>query len=40
MPVGRQIDTEQLVKALIKGLGFLVGQLKKVLKGGTYIINT
>jgi len=29
----KSIDTEQLIKALIKGLGFLVGQLKKVLKG-------
>lgn len=28
-----EISTEQLIKALIKGLGFLVGQLKKVLKG-------
>jgi len=26
-------DVEQLIKALIKGLGFLVGQLKKVLRG-------
>lgn len=28
-----EISTEQLIKALIKGLGFLIGQLKKVLKG-------
>jgi len=27
------IDTKELLKAIIKGLGFLVGQLKKVLKG-------
>ena len=26
-------EVEQLIKALIKGLGFLVGQLKKVLRG-------
>jgi len=29
----KEIEIEQLIKALIKGLGFLVGQLKKVLKG-------
>ncbi|GEM_PF-3059956 len=29
----KEISTEQLIKALIKGLGFLVGQLRKVLKG-------
>lgn len=28
-----KIEIEQLIKALIKGLGFLIGQLKKVLKG-------
>lgn len=27
------IDSEQILRALIKGLGFLVGQLKKVLRG-------
>lgn len=29
----KEIEPEQIVKALIRGLGFLTGQLKKVLKG-------
>lgn len=29
----KEISTEQLIRAMIKGLGFLVGQLKKVLRG-------
>ena len=33
MDVGKGPDNKELIKALIKGLGFLMGQLKKVLKG-------
>lgn len=31
--MAKEITAEQLIKALIKGLGFLVGQLRKVLRG-------